>query len=41
MAYRFQVPDAWHWRDVRAVTSNVGQALQRLKTTAEAAFAAE
>ena len=26
--YRFQVPDGCHWRDVRAVTSNVGQALQ-------------
>ncbi len=26
--YRFQVPDNCHWRDVRAVTSNVGQALQ-------------
>lgn len=26
--YRFQVPDDCHWRDVRAVTSNVGQALQ-------------
>lgn len=27
--YRFQVPEGCHWRDVRAVTSNVGQALQR------------
>ena len=26
--YRFQVPDGCHWRDVRAVTTNVGQALQ-------------
>src|SRR5260221_3555468 len=26
--YRFQVPETCHWRDVRAVTSNVGQALQ-------------
>ena len=27
--YRFQVPDGCHWRDVRAVTINVGQALQK------------
>jgi type I restriction enzyme M protein len=27
--YRFQVPDECHWDDVRAVTTNVGQALQR------------
>ena len=27
--YRFQVPDDCHWNDVRAVTTNVGQALQR------------
>ncbi len=27
--YRFQVPEDCHWRDVRAVTSNVGQALQK------------
>lgn len=27
--YRFQVPADCHWRDVRAVTSNVGQALQK------------
>jgi type I restriction enzyme M protein len=27
--YRFQVPEGCHWRDVRVVTSNVGQALQR------------
>ena len=27
--YRFQVPDACHWSDVRAVTINVGQALQK------------
>lgn len=26
--YRFQVPEGCHWRDVRAVTTNVGQALQ-------------
>lgn len=26
--YRFQVPEGCHWRDVRAVTVNVGQALQ-------------
>jgi len=26
--YRFQIPDGCHWRDVRAVTTNVGQALQ-------------
>ena len=27
--YRFQIPEDCHWRDVRAVTSNVGQALQK------------
>jgi HsdM N-terminal domain/N-6 DNA Methylase len=27
--YRFQVPEDCHWRDVRAVTSSVGQALQK------------
>jgi type I restriction enzyme M protein len=27
--YRFQIPDDCHWDDVRAVASNVGQALQR------------
>ena len=27
--YRFQVPDGCHWRDVRAVPTNVGQALQK------------
>jgi type I restriction enzyme M protein len=27
--YRFQVPNGCHWRDVRAVTTNVGQALQK------------
>ena len=27
--YRFQVPDDCHWSDVRAVTTNVGQALQK------------
>ena len=26
--YRFQIPEGCHWRDVRAVTSNVGRALQ-------------
>ena len=26
--YRFQIPEGCHWRDVRKVTSNVGQALQ-------------
>jgi type I restriction enzyme M protein len=26
--YCFQVPEGCHWRDVRAVTTNVGQALQ-------------
>src|SRR2546422_2308760 len=26
--YRFQVPEACHWRDVRAVMVNIGQALQ-------------
>ena len=27
--YRFQIPEDCHWDDVRAVASNVGQALQR------------
>jgi len=27
--YGFQVPEDCHWRDVRAVTTNVGQALQK------------
>jgi type I restriction enzyme M protein len=27
--FRFQVPEDCHWRDARAVTTNVGQALQR------------
>jgi len=27
--YRFQIPEGCHWNDVRVVTSNVGQALQR------------
>ena len=27
--YRFQIPKDCHWSDVRAVTSNVGQALQK------------
>src|SRR3954451_12264131 len=26
--HRFQLPDAAHWSDVRAVTTNVGHALQ-------------
>ena len=26
--YRFQLPEGCHWRDVRAVATNVGQALQ-------------
>ena len=26
--YRFQIPEDCHWRDVRAVTTSVGQALQ-------------
>ena len=27
--YRFQIPEGCHWSDVRVVTSNVGQALQK------------
>lgn len=27
--YRFQFPEGCHWRDVRVVTTNVGQALQK------------
>jgi type I restriction enzyme M protein len=27
--YRFQIPAGCHWNDVRAVTTNVGQALQK------------
>ncbi|MEI7636527.1 MAG: class I SAM-dependent DNA methyltransferase [Syntrophus sp. (in: bacteria)] len=27
--YRFQVPDACHWNDVRTITTNVGQTLQK------------
>ena len=27
--HRFQIPDGCHWEDVRAKTSNIGQALQR------------
>ena len=27
--HRFLIPEGCHWRDVRAVTSNVGQALQK------------
>src|SRR4051794_39863047 len=26
--YRFQIPNGCHWKNVRAVTTNVGQALQ-------------
>src|SRR6516165_1429860 len=26
--YRFQIPEACHWQDVRTVATNVGQALQ-------------
>ena len=27
--YSFQVPEDCHWRDVRAITTNIGQALQK------------
>jgi len=27
--YRFQIPKSCHWSDVRVVTTNVGQALQK------------
>jgi type I restriction enzyme M protein len=27
--YRFQIPEGCHWKDVRVLTSNVGQALQK------------
>lgn len=27
--YRFQIPEGCHWRDIRSVTTNVGQALQK------------
>ncbi len=27
--YRFQIPKDCHWQDVRAIPTNVGQALQR------------
>src|ERR1700758_4908174 len=27
--YRFQIPKGCHWSDIRVVTSNVGQALQK------------
>ena len=27
--HRFQIPEGCHWSDVRAKTSNIGQALQR------------
>src|SRR6266568_5072806 len=27
--YRFQIPGGCHWKDVRVVTSNIGQALQK------------
>ena len=26
--YRFQIPESCHWRDVRAVVTNIGAALQ-------------
>ena len=35
--YRFQIGDDCHWNDVRAVASNVGQALQRAKRGIEKA----
>lgn len=28
-SHRFQIPEACHWNDVRAVATNVGNALQR------------
>src|SRR5258708_17769557 len=27
--HRFQIPDGCHWRDIRARTTNIGQALQQ------------
>lgn len=35
--HRFQMPDGAHWRDVRAVTMNVGQALQNATRAIEQA----
>jgi type I restriction enzyme M protein len=35
--HRFQIPDGAHWSDVRAVSSDVGPALQRAMRTIEAA----
>src|SRR6266496_2980932 len=26
--HRFQIPEGCHWRDIRALTTNIGQALQ-------------
>ena len=35
--YRFQIPEGCHWNDVRVVTSNVGQALQKAMRAIETA----
>jgi type I restriction enzyme M protein len=35
--HRFQIPDGAHWQDVRAVTADVGSALQHAMRTVEAA----
>lgn len=35
--YRFQIPKGCHWRDIRKVTSNVGQALQTAMRNVEQA----
>jgi type I restriction enzyme M protein len=35
--YRFQIPDACRWQDVRAVAANVGQALQKAMRSIEKA----
>lgn len=35
--HRFQIPEGAHWRDVRAVTTHVGQALQNAMRTIEQA----
>ena len=35
--YRFQIPEGCHWSDVRAVTANVGQALQKAMRAIEKA----
>ena len=35
--YRFQIPNGCHWSDVRAVTKNVGQALQKAMRSIETA----